>query len=733
MEPYLAHSAKNGYPPQSYLDHVKNTAELALRFARGIEQYCKKDAAQIKNILRLAAAYHDLGKLDAKNQAVLHEKGEKARHLPVNHADAGAAFLKQKGQDALCSLMLVYSHHHGLPDSLAEKNRAEAICYRDSRETMRAYVDKELNELLQLHRRLIPQSAAHVPEHCEGDPAVFIRMMLSCLADADHSDTATVYGHNPELENVPGLQPELRLESLNRYVQSLRGEHQSERNELRAQMYEECRDCELKASIVSNDGPVGSGKTTAVMAHQLKQAILRGARRIFVILPYTNIITQSVEVYRKALVLPGEDPQAVVAELHYKADFESEHTRYLTSLWRSPIIITTAVTFFETLASNRPGTLRRLHELPGSIIFVDEAHAALPLKLLPLAWNWMKVLEEEWGCYWILASGSLVRFWRIPELVGTEKKQVPEMVSQNLRGALLSYEKNRIHFCWNPRPQSRAELTDWVMEKQGPRILIMNTVQNAAVIAEDIRKKYGKVCVEHLSTALTPEDREQTINAVKKRLADSTDTDWVLVATSCVEAGMDFSFRIGFRELASILSLIQVAGRVDRNGLNEDAEIWSFSMQDDTMLTSNPEIKISAGLLEEYLRAEMEITPKLSTKSIRDELHRGKSETKEMQALLEAETNLSFQTVNDQFHVIESDTIPVIVNAAVAERIRHGYGSWREVQRCSVSIRRENLNRWQVKQIAEDVYQWTLSYDSFLGYMAGVLKLEDFEHGCLAF
>lgn len=354
---------------------------------------------------------------------------------------------------------------------------------------------------------------------------------------------------------------------------------------------------------------------------------------------------------------------------------------------------------------------------------MDEVHAALPLKLLPLAWNWMKVLEEEWGCYWILASGSLVRFWRIPELVGTEVKQIPEMVNKNLRSALLGYEKNRIRFRWNSLSLSRAELTDWVMEKPGPRIVVMNTVQNAAVIADDIRKKYGKVCVEHLSTALTPEDREQTIKAVKKRLADSTDTNWVLVATSCAEAGMDFSFRNGFRELASVLSLIQTAGRVNRNGLSKDAEMWSFSMQDDKMLTSNPEIKISAGLLEEYLRDNMEITPKLSTKSISDELHRGKSEAKQIQALLEAETNLSFQTVNDQFHVIESDTIPVIVNAALAEQIRHGYGSWREVQRCSVSIRRENLNRWQVKQIAEDVYQWTLSYDSFLGYMAGVLKL----------
>lgn len=733
METYLAHSGKDGYPPQSYKEHVENTKTLVLRFAQEMKKYCTKDAKELENILCYAATYHDFGKLNRDNQVALHKEGERAAPLPVNHVDAGSAFLKREKLDALISLILVYAHHVGLPDSAAEDGRTEEACYRDDRKELRDKVERELEQLLQIHRSLIPETSSHVPENCAGDLSVFLRMLMSCLADADHSDTAAVYGQKLELESVPKLQPKLRLEALTRYIISLQNKHRSTRNDLRMQMYEQCRDCEPGAGIVSNDGPVGSGKTTAVMAHQLSQAIARGARRIFVILPYTNIITQSVEVYRKALVLPGEDPEMVVAELHYKADFENKDTRYLTSLWRAPIIVTTAVAFFETLSSNRPGTLRRLHELPGSIIFVDEAHAALPLKLLPLAWNWMKILEKEWGCCWILASGSLVRYWQIPELVGNETQLVPEMVKPQLRSTLLGYEKNRIQFCWNPRPQSGAELIDWVMAEPGPRLLIMNTVQSAAVIAQDICQKFGRECVEHLSTALTPEDRQKTIETVKERLDNSSDTNWVLVATSCVEAGVDFSFRIGFRELSSVLSLLQAAGRVDRNGIYEDTKMWSFSMQDDKMLTQNPGIKISAGLLEEYLQNGLEITPELSTKSIRDELHRGKSEAKEIQDLMEAESKCNFKTVNDKFRVIESDTVPVIVKAAVAEQIKLGYGNWRDVQKYSVSIRRRNLERWQVKQIAEDAYQWTLSYDSFLGYMAGVLKQEEYEHGFLGF
>lgn len=448
---YLAHSAKNGHPAQSYKDHVENTTKLALRFAQEMKTYCRKDAAQLDNILCLAASCHDLGKLDERNQSVL--RGEvKERHLAVNHVDAGAAFLKQYKQDALLSLRLVSGHHQGLFDESAERNRSDAACFRDEHPEVRQGTDQELDSLLQIHRQLIPEQSEHTPEYCVGDPAVLLRMLMSCLADADHSDTAAVYGHQPDFDNVPELQPELRLAALDRYVADLYGENSGKHDELREQMYKECRNYKSKSGIIFNDGPAGSGKTTAVMAFQLKQAASRKARRIFAVLPYTNTITPSVETYRKALVLPGEDPELVVAEMHSKADFESQDTRYLTALWRAPIIVTTAAAFFETLASNRPGALRRLHELPGSIIFAD---AALPLKLLPLAWHWMNVLEEDWSCCWIVASGSLVKFWQIPELIKNGDRQVPAMISRDLHRQLLTDEKSRIKFCCNPHPLSR--------------------------------------------------------------------------------------------------------------------------------------------------------------------------------------------------------------------------------------------------------------------------------------
>jgi len=718
MEDYFAHSEKHGCPPQSYDRHITDTTKLALRFGNAIKPYCRKDAAQIENILHLSAAYHDLGKLDEKNQALLHKKGEKAGHLPVNHVDAGAAFLKQMEQDALCSLMLVSAHHRGLPNSIAEEGRQEEACFRDERKTVKNYVDQELDQLIRTHRNWISETGAHVPEHCEGDTSMFIRMMMSCLADADHSDTASVYRRFPESKDVPELQPARRLEALNRYVENHMDAEQ-------ARWYEACRDFEQTDGIVSYDSFGNAEKMIAAMAYQLNQAISKNARRIFVVLPYTDKITQAVEVYRNALGLPGERAETVVANVHCERGFESKDMRDLAALWRAPIIVTTTVFFFKTLASNRPGTLRRLHELPGSIILVDEIHAALPLKLLPLVWRWMEILEADWGCHWILASGFPVQFWKIPELVDAEEKQVLELVNPQMCRDLPGHEKKHIQFLWRPQALGREELMDWVMEKAGPRIVIMNTVQNAAVVAHDIRKKYGRKYVEHLSPALMPVDYEKTMEKIKKRLSEPKDKNWVLVTTSCVETVSDLSFRTGFREMASVLSVLQAAGNFNGNKDCGDAELWSFHMQDDIMLYSDPRIKASAGLLKEYLQDGMEITPELGMRSMKDALQKGKLETKTMQRLIEAEEVLDFQTVNDLFRVDEEDMVSVVVNPVVAEQFRNGSGNWRDLWRWSVSIPRKDLGRWQVEQLTKKVYDWTLPYDSFLGCMAGVLdKLE---------
>lgn len=720
MRTPLAHSARKNYPPQTYEAHVRGVCERAGKYAAEAECYSVKANGILSAIVRDSALLHDLGKLEERNQSVLREQSRRRRHLPVDHTDAGSAALQKMGSG--CAAMLVYSHHQGLPDLSTEFAARGCSIFRNGNAAVRAETDAALPALLRQHEALFPRKPNKEVQAYDGDPAVFLRMALSCLADADHGDTAAAFGQTEKA--MPELRPQERLAALDHYVSKF-GET-DERSSLRRELYLSCRSAEAHSGFSVCGSPVGSGKTTAVMAHLLEQACKRNARRIFVVLPYTSIIRQSVDIYRKALVLPGETPEDVVAELHSRADFEDIETRYLTALWRAPIVVTTAVAFFETLSSHNPAALRRLHELPGSLIFVDEAHSALPLRLLPLAWHWMNVLSDEWSCYWVLASGSLVRYWELQPLSGLSmpRPEIAELVRPDLQRELSRYESNRITFRWREKPIGRKELAEWVQEALGPRLLILNTVQSAAVIAADMAAEFGQTHVEHLSTALTPEDRGNTIDRIRRRLADPDDADWTLVATSCVEAGVDFSFRTGFREISSLLSLLQAAGRVNRHGRNTEAVMWSFSLQDDSMLPKNPALDVSAAVLRSYFQKRLPITPELSTRSMQDELVRDDSCMSAICDFAELEAAQQFRTLAQKFRVIDQKTVLAVPDDSMVSAIAEGRASWQELQRHAVSVRKEKIVLWHLREIADGIYQWTLGCDSFLGYMHGVLLTE---------
>jgi CRISPR/Cas system-associated endonuclease/helicase Cas3 len=644
--------------------------------------------------------------------------GKTSKSLPINHADAGAAFLLDEVHISILAAIAVASHHTGLPDFVSESNRGDYM-FRD--QSVKEIVDAALSEYSQIHDSIIntkPLAEASMPS---GDFSVFLRVLLSCLVDADHTNTATHYGRYPQQEPSVMLRPVERLARLDAYVKELGGSDK-ERGKLRSEMYMACKNAEVHESIASCDSPVGSGKTTAIMAHLLTQASKRGLRRIFVVLPFTNIIQQSVKVYREALVMPGEEPEDVVAELHHRADFESEDVRHLTALWRAPIIVTTAVAFFETLASNSPAALRRLHELPGSGIFIDESHAALPTKLLPVAWRWINVYAEEWSCYWVLASGSLNRFWTIKEIAGANKPNfIPELVDDDLRNRLSMYEKNRVSYQSDLGPKDTVNLCSWITSFPGPRLVVLNTVQSAAVLADYIARHFGRRSVEHLSTALTSSDRDITLERVKRRLDNKEDTDWTLIATSCVEAGVNLSFRNGFRELGSLVSLLQTSGRVNREGLHANSEIWTFCISEDGMLKRNPGIKESAAILKTYFERDRIIAPELSTQSIADEISLyGLSGLHKR--IIDYEQSKNFPQVEKQFKVIDTDTRLVVVDPNVAERLRYSSVSWKELQRVTVQIAKYKLDELSTPMLLDSIYEWNLDYNNFIGYMAGIIK-----------
>jgi hypothetical protein len=717
----FAHSPDpdRGIAAQEYMTHVDGVVMRASGAADKAAPYSTCDGDLLRKLVCQAAEYHDLGKLDQENQDVLSGK-VRANKLPVQHTDAGTAYLLDSLKVAL-SAALVRSHHIGLPDFINEQNRCEESILRD--DSVREKVNRTLPDLLKLHEGVLPSTQKVNTDNCEiaGSPSLLFRIALSCLADGDHTDTAINYGDQIADEQPIELLPAERLLALDTYIATLKED--SDRSRQRSEVYEACRNAVTETDIVSCDSPVGTGKTTAVMAHLLSQAERRHLRRIIVVLPFTNIIRQSVETYRKALLLPGENPEHVVAELHHRADFQDIQSRQFTALWKAPIIVTTAVTFFETLASNTPARLRRLHALPGSAIFIDESHAALPAKLLPLAWHWIKGFAREWGCYWVMASGSLNRFWKIKEF-DEEAPEVPEIMPNALRNRLAMFEKQRIVYQHHDTPFGTDEIVEWLATLPGPRIVILNTVQSAAVVARAYEKRFNRSSVEHLSTALTPIDRDKTLSRIKSRLRNKNDSDWSLIATSCVEAGVDLSFRTGVREAASLVSLLQTGGRVNRHNFVNAENVWTITLKEDGLLKRHPGMRDSSKVLLDLISEGLDISPDLCTDALKREIRLAGNFS---ESLLIKDKQLRFPQVEKDFQVIASDTRTVVVGDELIERLeKHLPVNWRDIQKSSVQIWGYRLDALHIPEVLRHhgIYKWIFNYDDFIGYMAGVLRIE---------
>jgi len=733
---YLAHSAKDDIPAQSYQAHVCNVYEMALGNAARAGAY-SKHGTLMKDAVAFAALYHDLGKLAPENQQVL--KSSNRGSLPLHHWDAGVAALQSDGLSLAENLaaLFVYSHHIGLQSLPDENAKGKGNVFRDitlnqDGRPVKEIIDKGLSDYIKAHKSSLTELPAMEQSEWQGvaPTPLFMRIALSCLVDADHTDTARHYNNFvPEGEIL--LCPDKRLALLDKYVAVLakKPSGDDKRNKLRQAIYDSCRNASpSEKGLITCDSPVGTGKTTAVMAHLLNVAKTKKLRRIFVVLPFTNIIDQSVDIYRN-LVLSGEDPEKAVAAHHHKAEFEDMSSRVFSFLWNAPITVTTAVQFFETLASNHPASLRKLHQLAGSAIFIDEAHAMLPATLWSQAWKWIQELVDNWGCYVVLASGSLNRFWELEEFSIPPFKNIPELVDDSVRKSALDSELIRINYVKEEKPLNADEICDWIKELQGPRLIILNTVHSAASVAKKLFKSYNdRRFVEHLSTALAPIHRKIILERIKKRLGNPNDNDWTLVATSCVEAGIDFSFRTAAREFCSLVSTIQTAGRINRSSEYGESNLWNFQIVPGVFLKEHPSFATSARILKQ-LFDEGKITPEYCAEAMKREVRERNQLSADSNPVVIAERNREFPSVNDQFKIIPTNTVTAIIDRGMCERIeRHEKVNFLELQQKSVSIYSNNINKFSLRPLQgfKDLYEWMLDYNSdCLGYMAGVLKIGD--------
>lgn len=788
---YVAHTPPKEnpeLPPHPYADHIKEMVGYGYELLRYILAYSSMEDDKKNELLQTFTAVlmlHDMGKLDEENQDIL--QGRKKGKLPIDHIDAGVAAAAFMGNEL--AAWLIRGHHApGLPSKKTEKyfiqqlvvetghpltaTSLRGLRYKRSKEEANLREDY-LNHLKAIRRTDEkfddyreeqlqaygdwPKIQMHLP-----DNGLIIRLLLSCLVDSDHGSSAA-YASGTTLR--PFIPPEnnweKRLVALGRYVENFpkaTSNSEQERNMLREELFRHCRDDALfESCLVMCSASVGLGKTTSVMAYLLRKAMKHNATRVIVIAPFSNIINQTVKVLRRAVVLKGEDPEKTVVAHHHKVDFSDKDMRQYTVLWRAPIVVTTAVQFFETLASADPTKLRRLHAVAGSCIFIDESHACLPVELLNISWYWLTKLTDEWGCNIVFSSGSMVEFWNDAYLIDSKKQKVQKLqdiFSEELRNCTDTAETKRIEFVQIENALSVFEIIEKIQnenswkgldtEQKPSCLVIMNTVQSAAIVAYNLAKKLNESTLNlkdkkvlHLSTALTPKDRDVILEEIERRQGNSewSNKHWYLIATSCVEAGVDLDFSIGFRERCSVAGFLQAAGRINRHGLRSSGILYDFTVIPEDGLNRHPGFTESSIVFYEMwndIKNRKIDTTEMSTTSLRKEFSRFPQKRKTAETMLEQEQKLNFQEVSKDYRVIASETATVIVSKEIVEKLRKGIPiDWRTIQENSVQLWFNKINKLHLVSIDSEagIYSWvdTYEYDPiFLGIMYGLINVDDF-------
>lgn len=749
----LAHSQNKAGKVQSYADHIRGVRDGVWEYAQTLFR-CSKIGKYITKVALKSSLLHDLGKLHEDNQKVLREPT--GTRLPFPHSDAGTVpLLREKTPVGRDSALLAKSHHSGLPNFsriLPEMFLRDTSEFRDT--TVKDVSNSMYNTWLALHKHeepspFIDQDKVYRVKDISKCTSLGYRMGLSCLVDADHTDTAVHYESVVAPSQSIQLNPTRRLTRLNTYVSKLwnKCDKKKEVNRLRNDLYNyTSSQGPYDARLVNCDHAVGNGKTTSIAAHLLNVASDLNLRRIFIVLPFTNIIDQCVKVYREALVLPGEDPEEVVVAHHHRVEFdytcpEGIYNMTYTRLWRAPIIVVTAVQFFETLTSNRPGKLRKLHELARSGIFFDECQSMLPVELLPLGYQLIRELTENWGCYAVMGSGTQTEFWKML-MFADQKKDIPTISTKKLTLRSVKKERRRIKYVWIKRKFTSVEdLRNKILSKKGPRLVVMNTVKNAALLAAYMKGKGDPV--EHLSSSLKDEDKILTIKNIETRFTKK-DTDWTLVATSVIEAGMDFSFRVGFREENSPMSILQTGGRVNRNCEYPTSILYIISVD-----IGNPENSNFRSWID--LSRDMFFNRKWGFSLTKKDIVRAFRRANEgglpwdENEFVKLERGYQFEALNESFNVISNEGNVLAINDRneflyIRTRLRNNEKiPWADVHKKCFRVSLNKTNKELLEGIRTDdfdcaiealipeeesekhrdqLYWWGGGYDNFIGYLA---------------
>jgi CRISPR-associated endonuclease/helicase Cas3 len=564
MAPYFAHSTddptKSGW--QSLDQHLTSVAyrcgEFASRFGAG-------------SWGKVCGLLDDLGKFSHEFQARL-EGGRR-----VDHATAGARKSVDVFGRAFGKLLAyaVAGHHSGLPDGGVDGGaRRDTLCGRLDPATVNVPEIREFQSIL----HAVPATLPQPPISRNGfSCAFFIRMLFSCLVDGDFLDTeawlksdkARLRGRYPEI-------PEL-LKQLDKHLNTICRDD-TPVNRRRAEILANCREAAaLKPGIFSLTVPTGGGKTLSSLAFALRHASLYDLERVVYAIPYTSIIEQNADVFRRAL---GELGEGAVLEHHSNyqplvEDDEDEKSpalrmRLAAENWDAPVVVTTNVQLFESLFASRGSRCRKLHNLVRSVVILDEAQM-LPTAVLQPCLAALRELAANYNTTVVLCTATQPALHLADYLpCGFADGEVREIVPNHEE---LYQALRRVNVTHAGR-LSDAEVVRRVRDR-GQVLCIVNTRAHARQLFEALAPGTGHF---HLSALLCPAHRAKKLDEIRKRL--SLGEVCRVISTQLVEAGVDVDFPFVLRAASGIDSVAQAAGRCNREGkLPRHGELTVFERE----------------------------------------------------------------------------------------------------------------------------------------------------------
>ena len=555
----LAHVRQlpNGKWEEHFLDeHLREVANLAGKFAGNFDS---------ADWATLAGLWHDLGKYSIEFQQYIRSVSGYDAHIEapgrVDHSTAGAIHaIRQLNQHGRILAYLIAGHHAGLPDWNAAETGGKALSIR---------LGTEQNHLLdRIPAQTIPQEIyaqakpTSKPRGGADGLHLWLRMLFSCLVDADFLDTEKFMDGDKAdsrkgYRNLSDL-----LADFDQYMASKSASAEATPvNIIRAGILCQCREkAALNPGLYSLTVPTGGGKTLSGMAFALRHAVQHKKQRIIYVIPYTSIIEQTAGIFREIF---GDN----VVEHHANLDPDKEdaRSRLATENWDAPIIVTTNVQFFESLFAARTSRCRKLHNIVNSVVVLDEAQLLPPEFLQPIA-DVMNQLASHYGVTFVLSTatqpalGSFHPFGNKPFRGLDNVLEImddPDALYQQLKRVEVSVPADL------QTPRDWQSIADELL--QHPSVLcIVSRRDDARELHRLMTASEKGSDTLHLSALMCGEHRSQVIANIKARLQRKEPVR--VVSTQLVEAGVDVDFPVVYRTLAGLDSIAQAAGRCNREG-----------------------------------------------------------------------------------------------------------------------------------------------------------------------